>query len=598
MPPGTTNGHAKSSNGNGAGEEKPLKEKEKAPAVPAEPEHPRDRWEMAYVWAFLNKFCGAIVAKTTGLESVMDLEDALLLPEHTPVLEAVLLALMRMCRPNTHSRIDAGSIMRTLQLLVNERKMECLWYDIRSKILKSPLDGVEDVFSAPWGLKLDVLRQLVDWALVTDGGVREKIRAVRDATKYQSKPKEGEPVDMGETIVIEPIGLDLERRRYWVLDYSGRLYRSGNPWKNVCPFVTVTSSHVELSAEVERMEGVLTQLDKDRAAKPRAHPVTKWENSMRSMVKRLREEVVPKVEQEEIRQTKKRKALEVRQNYIALHELRETRTRRQKQKPRYVYDPMSEDEDVGDDFVVEDDVDFDSDEPDAKRPRASRVLPTRSSGRISAANAAKDQAEREVRTREWRGERRSSRFGGPSLDDAPASVAGPSSPGTNGTGSEIRRSTEPITPALDDDELGAQAIFDSVREDKKRKEENLRNVGGLARPRENEVVVEAPKGRKPGRYWFYAVEPVTQQGTLEIPDPPDIRRRPRKSRQSLLRVESNEPSREGSKEPSEATTGVKEEDIEMDAGESHTLTNGSGSRHDTDVPAKGEPDTPPPMVEA
>ncbi|KZO95982.1 hypothetical protein CALVIDRAFT_144765 [Calocera viscosa TUFC12733] len=300
------------------------------------------------------------------------------------------------------------------------------------------------------------------------------------------------------------------------------------------------------------------------------------------------------------RQTKKRKALEVRQNYIALHELRETRTRRQTHKPRYVYDALSEDEDNnGDDFVVEDDVDFDSDEPEHKRARSSRVLPTRSSGRLSAANAAKEQAEKEVRTREWRGERRSSRFGGPSLDDAPASVAGPSSPGTNDTRSEVRRSTEPITPALDDDELAAQAIFDSVREGKKRKEEQLRNVGGMSKPREDEVIVEAPKGKKQGKYWFYVAQPVNQPGTLEIPDPPDIRRRPRKSRQSLLRVESNEPSREGSKEPSEATTGAKEEDMEIDPGDSRTLTNGSGSRHDTDATAKGEPGSPPPMeVEA
>ncbi|KZO95983.1 hypothetical protein CALVIDRAFT_537569 [Calocera viscosa TUFC12733] len=183
---------------------------------------------------------------------------------------------------------------------MNERKMECLWYDMRSKVLRNPLEEAgDDVFAAPWALKLDILRQLVDWALATDAVVRERIRAARDATKW-SKPKEGEVVDVGDTIVIEPIGLDLDRRRYWVLDYSGRLYRSGNPWKNVCPFITITSSNTELNAEVERMEGELAKLDKERAAKPRSHPVTKWENSMRAMVKRLREEVLPRVEQEEI----------------------------------------------------------------------------------------------------------------------------------------------------------------------------------------------------------------------------------------------------------------------------------------------------------
>jgi len=381
------------------------------------------------------------------------------------------------------------------------------------------------------------------------------------------------------------------------------MYRSGNPWKNVCPFTTITSSSKELGQEVERMEGVLSQLDKDREAKPRAHPVTKWENSMRAMVKRLREEILPKVEQEEIRQTKKRKQIEVRQNYIALHELRETRTRRQTQRPRYVYEGLSEDEDNnGDDFVVQDDEDYDSEEPDRKRPRGSRtVLPTRSSGRLSAANAVKEHSERETRSREWRGERRSSRFGGPSLDD-PESVAGPSSPITNGTTSEKQRSTEPPLSALDDDELGAQAIFDAVNsKNKKRKEDQLRDVGGASKPRENEVVVEAPKGKRSGKFWFYAVEPVNQAGTLEIPDPPDIRRRPRKSRPSLLRVESDEQSREASKEPSEATTSaLKEEEVDMDPTESRTLTNGSGSRHDAyEGPAKSEAASPQPMdVEA
>ncbi|EJT99915.1 hypothetical protein DACRYDRAFT_101048 [Dacryopinax primogenitus] len=595
----------------------------KPKAHPQEPEHPRDRWETAYVWAFLSRFCTAVIQKTQGLESVMDLEDAILMPEHTPLLETVFISLIRMCKPNTHTRLDAQTIPKTLLALMTERKMECMWYDIRNKVLRNPLDGVEDVFKAPWGLKLDILRQLVDWALVTDSGVRERIRAVRDATKYQSKPKEptqeGEP---GESIVLDPIGLDLERRRYWVLDHSGRMYRSLNPWKNVCPFTALTSSSTELRAEIGRLENELEEVEaarqleasreqgRSRSEKPR-HPVTKWENSMRTMVTRLKDEILPKVEQEEIRQTKKRKQLEVRQNYIALHELRESRTRRQRNKPRYVYDGVSEEEDNGDDFVEEDEGDnYENDtdeEPLPKRLRTSvraPPVPTRSSGRLSAAQAAREAEGR----KEWRGERRSSRLGGPSFDDA-ASVVEPSSPGNasehttateqgtvngtengntndndNGDGngmssSEKHPSDEPITPALlDADEVGAQQLFESVRLAKERKQDALRHIGGVSRVKDTEIIVEAPKGKKSGKFWFYAVEPVNHLGSLEIPDPPDIRRRPRKNSKRASSGKDNTAQREGSEEQPI----MKDEDVDMDGGEegSRTMTNGSGSRHD------------------
>jgi hypothetical protein len=56
--------------GTAAKAEKEQRKREREAAK--DPEHPRDRWEMAYVWAFLNKFAPQIIQKTQGLETAME----------------------------------------------------------------------------------------------------------------------------------------------------------------------------------------------------------------------------------------------------------------------------------------------------------------------------------------------------------------------------------------------------------------------------------------------------------------------------------------------------------------------------------------------
>jgi hypothetical protein len=52
------------------------------------------------------------------LTELSSLEDAIMLNEHTPVLEAVTLGLMKMCKPNTHSRIECVQLSLYLSIVV------------------------------------------------------------------------------------------------------------------------------------------------------------------------------------------------------------------------------------------------------------------------------------------------------------------------------------------------------------------------------------------------------------------------------------------------------------------------------------------------
>lgn len=222
-----------------------------------------------------------------------------------------------------------------------------------------------------------------------------------------------------------------------------------------------------------------------------------------------------------------RKKAEQRKNLLAVTEIRETRTRRQTQKPDYVYShdadseacahpfskicshPYKASQDDGDeyafqedeeynDFIEEDDyLNFRSDVPHETngRQRGSRRS-TRSA--VLNTNGKRDAPDT---WSHWRGERRSSRLGAPpdtQLDIPPAKRA---------------RTEESTTSATSADAM-------SIASTSYRAENSKSKTSGAAAVKPTEVVLEQVAGRKKSKFWFYAVEPIPGTApTASVDDP-------------------------------------------------------------------------------
>ncbi|KAG8681153.1 hypothetical protein FRC09_017722, partial [Ceratobasidium sp. 395] len=226
----------------------------------AEPreDHPSSRWETAYVYAFIVKFTN--IRGKDGLDSPVDLEEALLFPGPTPVLEQVLSRFVLNLRPgsrNTGNDISPNLIARTTQTIMEEflrtSERSYWWDDALHQNLDPFAQHDGDLFTLPWETKLQ------HSALVRD--IIDTVWGARPAKHRKGAKKEApSPAAEGYTkrqLVIEPLGQDRTRRRFWTLDDSTRVYVSGNPWKSHCVFYSTSSTRDEYTNTLEYLKSTL-----------------------------------------------------------------------------------------------------------------------------------------------------------------------------------------------------------------------------------------------------------------------------------------------------------------------------------------------------
>ncbi|EUC63947.1 hypothetical protein RSOL_432940 [Rhizoctonia solani AG-3 Rhs1AP] len=315
-------------------------------------DHPSSRWETAYVYAFIVKF--TTLRGKDGLESPVDLEEALLFPGPTPVLEQVLARFVLNLRPGSRNT-GPNLIARTTQSLLDEflrtSERSCWWDDVLHRNTDPFLGHEGDVFTLPWETKLQILRQLVDYQLQHSAFIRDIIDTVwgaRPAKHRKGAKKEAPPPAAAgfskKQLLIEPIGQDRTRRRFWTLDDSTRVYVSGNPWKSHCVFYSTSSTREEYMNTVEYLKTTLPKASTGKSTKR-----SRFEQSHADLVEKLEGTHLEAVDNELTRLERMRKRAEKRNMMIAQAELRTTRTRRQTKRPDYVYDA----DDFEDDYAEE-----------------------------------------------------------------------------------------------------------------------------------------------------------------------------------------------------------------------------------------------------
>ncbi|KAF8756238.1 hypothetical protein RHS01_04818 [Rhizoctonia solani] len=305
-------------------------------------DHPSSRWETAYVYAFIVKFTS--LRGKDGLESPTDLEEALLFPGPSPVLEQVLARFVLNLRPgsrNTGHDISPNLIARTTQSLLDEflrtSERSCWWDDSLHRNL-DPFAGHEgDVFTLPWETKFF-------W------GARPAKH--RKGAKKEAPP----PAAAGYTkkqLLVEPMGQDRSRRRFWTLDDSTRVYVSGNPWKSHCVFYATSSTRDEYMNTVEYLKSTLPKPPTGKSTKR-----SRFEQAQVDLVEKLEGTHLEAIDNELSRLERARKRAEKRNMMIAQAELRSTRTRRQTKRPDYVYDADDFEDDYADENGERSDEEF------------------------------------------------------------------------------------------------------------------------------------------------------------------------------------------------------------------------------------------------
>jgi len=203
------------------------------------------------------------------------------------------------------------------------------------------------------------------------------------------------------------------------------------------------------------------------------------------------------IDAEQNRVHKVRKKIEQRRMLLAQAEVRQTRTRRQTQKPDYVYNDDPDSDDDGADEYTYQDEDGHDEEYDQQfmneingvrktRASSSNVAPRRST-RTSTMNA-NGKREDSSDSWLWRSERRSSRLAGgePLLDVEPPR--------------KRARTEESTTSTHSNDWVpGNHGVSNGVR---------LKTVGAAAL-KPTEIALEQIAGKKRSKFWVYAVEPIS-----------------------------------------------------------------------------------------
>ncbi|KAF8899001.1 hypothetical protein BD779DRAFT_1607614 [Infundibulicybe gibba] len=450
---------------------------------PSDATHPSDRWESLFVYSFICKFTH-LRGKVEGLETPMDFENALLSQEPNTILTKLLSQFILNLRPQTRN-LSMDQISTTVAAVLSEyfkSSERTIYWNEDLKMNVDPFEGLQGgFFTTDWDFKLKILRQLVELQLCHTPEIKNTIDRAWGVTQNKHKKKDvasapPDPTDVNsqERLQLVPIGQDIHRKRFWVADDSPRLYVSTNPWKTTATFKTISSTREEYMSTIEEL--------KRSAPAPlkRGEKRTKLEASHLTLVTSL-ESRLENIDAELTRVAKVRKKLEQRQLLLAQAEVRETRTRRQTQKPDYDdvdEDTYQEEEGYEDDFEDDEFLNFRSDVPNATgRHRDSASNGRRRSSRTAVLNANGKREKRAASSDswgQWRGERRSSR-----LEES-----------TTSSGSADNSSGN--ISAVSHHENGALKI----------------KVSGAAALKPTEIALEQIAGKKRSKFWVYAVEPV------------------------------------------------------------------------------------------
>ncbi|KAI1789828.1 hypothetical protein LXA43DRAFT_1019768 [Ganoderma leucocontextum] len=468
---------------------------------PSTSTHPSDRWESLFVYGFICRFT-QLRAKVEGFHAPMDFEDALLSPEPNPIMTQILSRFVLNLRPGTRnlsSDVITSTVAALLQEYFKTSERSVFW----DEALKANVDPFQEVegsfFAANWDTKLKILRQLVELQLCHSQEIKAIIDRAWGVVHNKHKktetpslpPPPGDPHSQ-EQLQLIPLGQDKERKRYWIVDDSPRVYMSTNPWKITATFQTVASTRDEYMAILEKVKEAAPP--EGKAGQKRS----KLETAHLALLKTLQDRVEV-IDNELARIQRVQRKIQQRNLLIASAELRETRTRRRTTRPDYAYMNNPESDHEEDEYTYqpqdeedeeyEDQGEFDDlDDPKCRRGAAA----TRRSTRTNGAQAEDDWSE-------WRGERRSVRLGAPvdmQLDEPPPKRARTDDSAVSGNSGDA-----PPTNGKSGSGLKIK-------------------INGAAAVKPTETAVEAIAGKKKSKFWYYAVEPVAVAPTSGVEPPP------------------------------------------------------------------------------
>ncbi|KJA25892.1 hypothetical protein HYPSUDRAFT_64615 [Hypholoma sublateritium FD-334 SS-4] len=460
--------------------------------------HPADRWESLFVYSFICKFTN-LRNKVEGLETPMDFEEALMLKEPNNIITQVLVQFIVNLKPQTRN-LSTDQISSTVASVLSEyfksTERTIFWNeDLRANI--DPFDGLEGgFFTTSWDFKLKILRQLVELQLSHAPEIKATIDNAWGVmhNKHKKTAATSTAVDpkSQERLQLIPIGQDSHRKRYWVADDSPRIYISTNPWKMTATFQTVSSTREEYLSTI-------ADLKESAPAPPKkGQKRTKLETGHINLIKAL-EDRIEAVDAELARVAKARRKMENKRLLLAQAEIRQTRTRRKTQKPDYVYNNEMDSEDDGDAYTYQEE-DHQDDEyeqdflnfADESAPRRGRGVAPAGTRRSTRTTVVNHNGKREGSSDSalWRGERRSSRLGGP----------------------DISQDAEPPRKrARTEDSMDVDSIHsnDTAGVEKTGVANGVRvKTSGAAALKPTEIALEQIAGKKRSKFWVYAVEPV------------------------------------------------------------------------------------------
>ncbi|KAF9074803.1 hypothetical protein BDP27DRAFT_1315996 [Rhodocollybia butyracea] len=469
---------------------------------PSNAKHPSDRWESLFVYSFLCRFTN-LRGKVEGLETPMDLENALLLREPNAIVTGILSRFILNLRPHTRN-LSEDQISSTVASVLGDyfktSERTIFWDDELHKNV-DPFQSLEGGFFATnWNFKLKIMRQLIELQLSHSSEIKDKIDLAWGVTAHRSKKKDPatappEPSDPNsrENLQMMPLGQDCSRNRYWIVDKSPRIYISTNPWKTTATFQTISSTREEYISTIEKLKQTAPEVPKGPRGK--AKKLSHKENAHRALIQEL-EERLEIIDAEITRVAKVRRKIEQHKLLMAQAELRQTRTRRQAQRPNYVDQVAADSEDDGDEYNNQEDEGYEEDYTDfvedyglrrSSRRKPAEVIGQRRSTRTGVVNA-NGKREAEAKWETWRGERRSTRLGAPvetQLDFPPP----------------------PKRARTDDSALSTTSSEAGPSNTSNDHPLKLKKTSAAAL-KPNEFPLEQVAGRKKSKYWIYAVEPI------------------------------------------------------------------------------------------
>ncbi|KAJ7597525.1 hypothetical protein C8J56DRAFT_920282 [Mycena floridula] len=464
--------------------------------------NPADRWETLFIYSFILKYTN-LKGKVEGLNTPLDLEEALMSREPNPILSDILVCFVLNLKPQTRN-LSMDQISSTVASVLGEyfktSEQTVFWND-EYNINVDPFPALETgFFASDWDFKLKVLRQLVELQLSHSVEIKSRIdRAWGAAQKSKKKSAAQDPgeSDNLEDLQFVPLGQDLDRNRFWVIGDSPRIYVSTNPWKITATFHSIASNREEYIATIDRL--------KESAPPP---PVgrekrTKLQQSHISLITAL-EDRIEAIDAETARIQKAKRRLEQKRMLVVQSELRETRTRRQTHKPDYVYPVEVDSEDDAeynfqDDGYEEDDFEADFMDVDGlKNRRAAAAVGNRRSARSTVVNANNKRDIPQEDPWIWRGERRSTRLGAPA---------------------ETQIDTEPPLKRARTEESNFSGTSGEASHIAERNALKLK-ASSAAALKPTEAVLEAVAGKKKSKFWVYAVDELSAEDGAE-PNNPD-----------------------------------------------------------------------------